>query len=242
MVSLKHYKYPSNQDLYPCERKFLQRLPSGLKILELGPGTGRVFLNLLHLKPSLLVGIDINDDAVDILRRKLCQQGMVMANVQVFVGDVTRLNEFHKHLNCLFDLVIFAFNGLDYLYPIQSRHAALREIGRILSPGGLFYFSSLNPLGIIMSPRGLYSLRAWKLRLKYIMTGQFLKQYTMHSDGFPLYQSLPSAVIREVESVTALRFIHATDRTGLVNNLLLLTLFSAYPYYLFRKRNMEREL
>jgi len=85
-------------------------------------------------------------------------------------------------------------------------------------------------------------LNAWKFRLRYSLTAQFLKRYMMHPDGFPLHLSLPYSVIREVENITSLKFVAATDRTGNISNLFLLTLFSLYPYYLFKKVNKEDEL
>jgi SAM-dependent methyltransferase len=239
-MGLQKYKYPPNERLYPCERRFFQSLPSSLRILELGCGTGRVFINLLSLKPKLLVGIDINEDAVNELKNKLEHRGLIDENVQVLVGDAAELTKYFS--NNSFDLVVFAFNGIDCLYPISARHSALKEIEKVLAPNGFFYFSSLNPLGIVLSPRGLHSLNAWKFRLRYILTAGFLKRYIMHPDGFPIHQSLPSSVIREVENITSLKFVSATDRTGYISNLFLLTLFSQYPYYLFKKVNKGNEL
>ena len=43
-----------------------------------------------------------------------------------------------------FDVVIFSFNGIDYIYPYIKRLAALKEIRRVLKTNGLFIFSSHN--------------------------------------------------------------------------------------------------
>ncbi|MBF0188289.1 MAG: methyltransferase domain-containing protein, partial [Magnetococcales bacterium] len=43
-----------------------------------------------------------------------------------------------------FDVVLFSFNGIDYIHPYSARLATLREIWRVLKPDGLFIFSTHN--------------------------------------------------------------------------------------------------
>ena len=42
-----------------------------------------------------------------------------------------------------FDIVAFSYNGLDAV-GFEDRHVVLDEVARVLAPGGVFAFSSLN--------------------------------------------------------------------------------------------------
>jgi SAM-dependent methyltransferase len=51
-----------------------------------------------------------------------------------------------------FDVVVIAFNGLDYVIPDEKRALCLKECHRVLKTGGIFLFSSHNPRSIFVRP------------------------------------------------------------------------------------------
>ena len=66
------------------------------------------------------------------------------SNARFSVADVRDLGEFEAGS---FDLVLFSFNGIDCIGH-QDRLNALREIGRVCAPNGIFCFSSHNLHGL----------------------------------------------------------------------------------------------
>jgi len=110
-------------------RRLLPRLslPPTPAILDVGCGTG---INLLEaarwFSPTrLLCGIDISPGMVEVARRKASALGL---NALFTVGDAEHL----PYPNDTFDLVI----SNSVLHWFGDRQAAVREMGRVLRPGG----------------------------------------------------------------------------------------------------------
>jgi ubiquinone/menaquinone biosynthesis C-methylase UbiE len=221
------YKCPAHQRLFRAERAILDRLlKEEMVVLELGCGDGRV-TRLLTGKGVRVAAVDLNSDHLVALR------GVVKPGerVEIVCADA-RVLPFPDRA---FDVVVFAFTGIDFIYPLEGRRRALKEIDRVLKSGGHFVFSSHNPVGAILSPRGARSVRMWRFRLNYLRSGRFREAYFRDPNGLLLYQAAPRTIIRQVEETTDMRFVSAWSRSGVTRNLFLLWMWSAGPYYVFRK-------
>jgi SAM-dependent methyltransferase len=74
-----------------------------------------------------------------------------------------------------FDAAIFSFNGLDCVVPVQKRITVLREMQRVVRPGGRCYLSSHNIWGKIIPARRHPS--GW-VRWAYDWSHRLLRQCT----------------------------------------------------------------
>jgi hypothetical protein len=119
--------------------------------------------------------------------------------------------------------------------PNAKRITAIREIDRVLNDKGIFVFDTMNPIGVITSPKGLFVARYFKWRLQQILSLGFLKHSLFDYHNIEMHQALPSKVIQQVEDVTDMKFFYVMNKRGTVKNRMLITLFSSGPYYVFSK-------
>jgi ubiquinone/menaquinone biosynthesis C-methylase UbiE len=103
-------------------------LPRGARVLEVGCGRG-IALPVLqrYLAPARLVGLDIDRELLDEAGRHLKRTG---TSAELIPGDVRRL----PFPPADFDLVI----DFGTCFHIDRPDQALREISRVLAPGGIF--------------------------------------------------------------------------------------------------------
>jgi SAM-dependent methyltransferase len=231
--NVARYRQPRCLPVFPAERRLIDRLlRPGMRVLDLGCGSGRIFQYLLQHGARVL-GCDLSDTALRDLRQNL----RAHSGVAISRCDARRL----PFTDGFFQAVIFAFNGIDCIYPEADRLVALREVDRVLVPGGYFIFSSHNPLGTLLSPRGFRSWRAWRWRGKYLLSGAWRKVYFRDHNGILGYQATPRTVIEQVGTHTRMRFRFAVSRSGIVTSRALLSIVSAWPYYVFMKIDEHRE-
>jgi ubiquinone/menaquinone biosynthesis C-methylase UbiE len=134
--------YEQLRYLSPAERLLFERyVKRGDRILDLGVGGGRTTPYLSELA-SDYVGVDYSETMILSCRKKFPATCFVTA-------DAADLSQFGDHS---FDIAVMAFNGLDYVMPDSKRRQALAEIRRVLTPGGMFIFSSHNPRSILQRP------------------------------------------------------------------------------------------
>jgi ubiquinone/menaquinone biosynthesis C-methylase UbiE len=116
---------------------------AGKRVLEVGCGRGVGMEILLALGAAHITGFDLDPRMVALAQQRVAKYG---DRARVFVGDAETINA----PDASFDAVV------DYgiLHHIPNWPQALREIARVLRPGGVFYFEDLL--------RGLVS--AWLVR------------------------------------------------------------------------------
>ena len=148
-----------------------------------------------------------------------------------FAGGDARDLPFHDGA---FDVVVFAYNGIDFMASAGERAAVLAEIGRVLRPGGWFVMSGHSPVGGVLTPRGLRSAQAWKVRRNVAAAAIRGRDRYRDADGSLIHHGRPGTVIAEVECAAGLRpagvWATRSGRTGAAARF-----FSAWPTYLFRK-------
>jgi ubiquinone/menaquinone biosynthesis C-methylase UbiE len=107
----------------------------GVPILDIGVGAGRTTPLLLELS-SDYTAVDFLPEMVAVAKRKF-------PNVRIEWADARDLSRFE---DAQFRFVMFSWNGIDAI-DHEGRAQALREIHRVLAPGGHFLFSTLNERG-----------------------------------------------------------------------------------------------
>jgi SAM-dependent methyltransferase len=108
------------------------RLPRGGRVLEVGCGRG-VALPVLaeRLRPSSLVGVDVDGALVEIARRRIVRAG---ARAEVHTADVRAL----PFESGSFDLVLDFGTCYHVAGGTAGQLTALNEVARVLRAGGLF--------------------------------------------------------------------------------------------------------
>jgi SAM-dependent methyltransferase len=101
------------------------------QVLDIGVGTGRT-VPFLSAFAGKYTAIDYAEGMVTACRRSY-------PDVTVRRGDARELDFAADS----FSFVMFSFNGIDYVHPAE-RAKVLKEIYRVLKPGGHFAFSSHN--------------------------------------------------------------------------------------------------
>jgi SAM-dependent methyltransferase len=79
---------------------------------------------------------------------KICQTKF--PELEFLVADAANLAAIS---DASFDVVVFAFNGIDYVLPEQSRRSCFAHIHRVLKTGGRLIFSSHNARAVLAIPR-----------------------------------------------------------------------------------------
>lgn len=145
--------YEKYQSLQKAEARLMQLIGdklSGMDMLDIGIGAGRTTLHFAHRVKSY-TGVDYASGMIDACLRKFGDKLPAATFQQADVRDLSRFTDNS------FDLVLFSFNGLDYILP-EERETALREIYRVSRPGAWFFFSTHNLISLL-------NFRAFEFRL-----------------------------------------------------------------------------
>ncbi|KAL6059688.1 8-demethylnovobiocic acid C(8)-methyltransferase [Balamuthia mandrillaris] len=122
----------------PLAKGLAERLQSGITVLDIGCGAGRVLLEMAEAYPqSTFVGYDFCADAIEMARKEAERRGFSNKNVHFEVQDVTQLREGDENR---FDLIT-AFDAIhDQVHP----KLVLKAINAALKPRGTFLVQDIN--------------------------------------------------------------------------------------------------
>lgn len=128
------YRYATADGLDDRERDAIERYftDSNARVLDVGCGTGRTTKSLDAMGFET-VGIDLTEPFVEEARS-------VVPDADFSAGDARSLPFGDE----AFQYVLFSYNGIDDIAPEEDRHQVLREVHRVLNPGGVFVFGSRN--------------------------------------------------------------------------------------------------
>lgn len=128
---------------YGCGLTIPEEL-DGKRVLDLGSGSGRDCYIAAYLvgEQGSVVGVDMTDEQLEVARRHAGfhakQHGYAESNVEFHKGLIEKLDEVGLEDNS-FDVAIS--NCVINLCP--DKPGAMKEIFRVLKPGGEFYFSDV---------------------------------------------------------------------------------------------------
>lgn len=112
-------------------------LETGSRVLDVGTGPGRVPIAIAKAAPYLQVeGLDLLPEMIDHARRAATAAG-VADRVTFTVGDVAAL----PYRDASFDLIVSSMS--QHHWP--DARAGLRELRRVLRPGGHLWIYDLRP-------------------------------------------------------------------------------------------------
>jgi SAM-dependent methyltransferase len=175
--------------LQPAEAVILALLDRELpqaSVLDIGVGGGRTSVYLLP-RAREYRAIDNAPAMIAACRERFPEQRHLFR-----VGDARHLTEHHDGA---YDLVLFSFNGIDYVSH-GDRLLALAEIRRVTRPGGWFCMSShnLGTVDVRLPPRPFtfaalkraFTLRLlnprqdWSRRARFVVVRDRLRTLTYH--------------------------------------------------------------
>ncbi len=165
---LRTERYPSgwfyNEMLeMPTTLKLLGNI-KGKEILDLGCGTG-IYAKILTKRGAKVKGIDISEEMIKIARKE-------NPKVEFKVGSMNKL----PYRNKEFDIVLAALS-ISYL---RDWNAVFKEVKRVLNDGGLFVFSTDNPV-IESIKKIMYKGRKFRIIKDYFKEG--LRKERWHNVG-----------------------------------------------------------
>lgn len=188
---------------------------AGLRVLDVGCGAGRIARRLRGLGAQVW-GVDISLAMLAAGR----ERGLP---VPLLLMDARQL----AFVDASFDDVWFAFNGLDLLLSQHARRQALREIHRVLKPGGRFVFSSHNAhFWLSLRPSKLANLARNALDGQLFAPGW--RELRGASEGRVLvFHQSPRAQLEELRAVG----FHRLEIHGKFRQRRLLEWADHWPYY-----------
>lgn len=157
---------------------FLPHLRPGMRVLDCGCGPGAMTIDLAAaIAPGEVVGLDPEAQQFAIGRDLARERGLT--NVHFEQGSVYRLPFGDASFDAVFAHAV--------LYHLAAPVAALREIHRVLRPGGVVGIRDADVGGDLYAPTDPLLDRAWDL----------LDRLVQHNGGNPRFGRAQRAALRE---------------------------------------------
>ncbi|BCA54465.1 hypothetical protein W02_16050 [Nitrospira sp. KM1] len=161
---------------------------SGSRVLDLGCGYGRTTVSLKRLGYEVI--------GTDVVERMIEEARSAHPDMDYRIMDACAI----AFPDSSFDHVLFSFNGIDCILPESRRLTAMREIFRVLKPGGTALLSSHNWLPYLLIPSHLKNGK-W---LSWFRQGVLSRRW--YSAGvedlpFDCYISTPWRTLRQLREV-----------------------------------------
>lgn len=161
-MALDYDRYFSGTRLFDFDVQVLDELLSVPgKLLDLGCGSGRHVVHFAR-RGFAVTGLDLSPHMLGVTREKLLKEGLHAELVQ---QDFCDLGAFEPDS---FDYVVCMFSTLGLIRGRTNRLQALREVSRVLKPGGLYVCHVHNRWHNLYDPQG----RLWLLKTYLTMPFQ----------------------------------------------------------------------
>jgi len=135
-------------------RFFRDQLRPGMAVLDCGCGPGTMTVEIAErVRPGPVTGIDIGGEQLAVGRELAEQKGL--DNLRLLEGNVYQLPFGDGELDAVFAHAL--------LYHVQEPTRALREMYRVLKPGGVIGVRDLDHGGDLYQPDGPELAAAWVL-------------------------------------------------------------------------------
>jgi ubiquinone/menaquinone biosynthesis C-methylase UbiE len=133
---------------------FLPHLQAGMDLLDCGCGPGSITIGLARVvAPGRAVGIDIDASQIELAQTNATDQAV--ANLRFETATLYALPFADRSLDAVFSHAVLTY--------LQDPLAALREIRRVLKPGGVAGIRVADHEGQLCAPPDLLVLRSWHI-------------------------------------------------------------------------------
>ncbi len=219
---------------------------ANFSVLDIGVGTGRT-TPFFGFKTKEYIGVDYADNMISKCKAIFADKG---DHLKFEVADARQMEQYQDES---FDLILFAFNGLDYIPP-HERSKTIKEIRRVLKKGGHFCFSTHNLQSVPSMfeetygyPKNLLKLRKVMRAIKFRLHNESYKSLITkkwalvndgeHGYGLKTYYVRPLEQVKELEkhNFKDIQIIDVIDGKVLKEQGSILEAKDIWLYYLCEK-------